>query len=55
MKYSERKKVFEELKARYGKFLTSVLWKMTNDVGLFEEAFQLSLTEMYRHVEKLRG
>ncbi len=47
--------VFEQARAEYAGFLTSVLWKLTGDRELFTEAMQYALLGMWRHVEKLNG
>jgi len=47
--------MFEEVRSRHAEFLTSVLWKLTGDKELFEEALQYSLLQMWRHLEKLKG
>lgn len=55
MKYSRRVETFEQIRAKYGGFLTSVLWKLTGDRELFAEAMQYALLGMWRNVEKLNG
>jgi len=55
MKHSERLELFENVRARYSVFLTSVLWKLTGDKELFTEAMQYSLFGIWQHVEKLKG
>ena len=55
MKYSRRVEIFEQLRAEYTGFLTSVLWKLTGDRELFDEAFQYALLGMWRNAEKLNG
>lgn len=55
MKYSARLEIFEQMRSKYGQFLTSVLWKLTGDKELFAEAMQYALLAMWRHVEKLDG
>jgi RNA polymerase sigma-70 factor (ECF subfamily) len=55
MKHSRRVEIFEQLRAEYTGFLTSVLWKLTGDKELLAEALQYSLLAMWRNVEKLNG
>jgi len=55
MKYSKRVEIFEQVRAKYAGFLTSVLWKLTGDKELFAEAMQYALLGMWRNVEKLNG
>ena len=55
MKYSRRVEIFEQVRAKYAGFLTSVLWKLTGDRELFAEAIQYALLGMWRNVEKLNG
>ena len=55
MKYSRRVEIFEQIRAKYAGFLTSVLWKLTADRELFAEAMQYALLGMWRNVEKLNG
>ncbi len=55
MKYSRRVEIFEQVRAKYAGFLTSVLWKLTADRELFAEAMQYALLGMWRNVEKLNG
>ena len=55
MKHSERLELFENVRARYSVFLTSVLWKLAGDKELFTEAMQYSLFGIWQHVEKLKG
>jgi len=55
MKHSKRLELFENVRARYSVFLTSVLWKLTGDKELFTEAMQYSLFGIWQHVEKLKG
>jgi len=55
MRYARRVESFEQLRAKYGGFLTSVLWKLSGDKELFAEAMQYSLLGMWQHIEKLGG
>jgi len=55
MKYSARLEIFEQARSKYGPFLTSVLWKLTNNKELFAEAMQYAMLAMWRYVEKLDG
>ena len=55
MKYAKRLEIFEQVRATYAGFLTSVLWKLTGDRELFAEAMQYALLGMWRNVEKLNG
>jgi len=55
MKYANRLEIFEQVRAEYTGFLTSVLWKLTGDRELFTEAMQYTLLGMWQHVEKLNG
>jgi len=54
MKHSERLELFENVRARYSVFLTSVLWKLTADREVFAEAMQYALFGIWQHVEKLK-
>jgi len=53
MKYSRQVEIFRQTKQKYMGFLSSVLWKLTNDRELFTEALQYALLEMWRNVAKL--
>ena len=55
MKYFRRVEIFGQVRAKYGRFLASVLWKLTGDKELFAEAMQYALLGMWRNVEKLNG
>jgi len=55
MKYAKRLEIFEQVRATYAGFLTSVLWRLTGDKELFAEAMQYALLGMWRNVEKLDG
>jgi RNA polymerase sigma factor (sigma-70 family) len=55
LNYSKRAETFRQAKARYTRFLASVLWKLTGDRELFTEAMQYALLGMWQHVEKLNG
>lgn len=55
MKYAKRLEIFEQARATYAGFLTSVLWKLTGDKELFAEAMQYAFLEMWQHIEKLNG
>jgi len=55
MEYSRRIEVFTRVKDQYLQLVTAVLWKLTGDRQLFEEAMQYTLMGMWQHVEKLDG
>jgi RNA polymerase sigma-70 factor (ECF subfamily) len=55
MNLSKRAEAFEQLRAKYIRFITSVLWKLTGDRELFTEAMQNALLGMWQNVEKLSG
>ena len=55
MKHSERLELFEKVRAEYAELLSGVLWKLTGDKELFEEAMQNALLIMWKNVEKLEG
>jgi RNA polymerase sigma-70 factor (ECF subfamily) len=55
MNLSRRAETFEQLRAKYIRFLTSVLWKLTGDRELFTEAMQYTLLGMWQNIEKLNG
>ena len=55
MTHAERVAAFDRLRARYLRFLTAVLWKLSGDRELFAEAMQYALLGLWRHVEKLEG
>jgi RNA polymerase sigma-70 factor (ECF subfamily) len=53
MNLSKRAEAFEQIRAKYVRFLASVLWKLTGDRELFTEAMQYSLLGMWQNIEKL--
>jgi len=55
MNLSRRAETFEQLRAKYVKFLASVLWKLTGDRELFTEAMQNALLGIWQNIEKLNG
>ena len=55
MEHSERLELFENIRAHYLVFLTSVLWKLAGDKELFTEAMQYCLLGIWQHIEKLKG
>lgn len=55
MKYSKRLETFEKVRVEHSAFLISVLWKLTGDRELFNEALQYALMGIWQHVEKLKG
>jgi RNA polymerase sigma factor (sigma-70 family) len=55
MKFPRQAEAFERARAKYLKFLASVLWKLTGDRELFTEAMQYALLGMWQHVSKLDG
>jgi len=55
MNLSMRAEAFEQLRAKYVGFLTSVLWKLTGDRELFTEAMQYALLGIWQNIEKLNG
>ena len=55
MRYSKRLELFEKLRSEHSGLLTSVLWKLTGEADLFEEAFQYALLGILTHLEKLTG
>src|SRR3989304_2717144 len=55
MEHSRRIEVFTKVKDQYLQLVTAVLWKLTGDRQLFEEAMQYTLLGMWQHVEKLDG
>jgi len=55
MEYSRRIEVFSKVKDQYLRLVTAVLWKLTGDREIFEEAMQYALLGMWQHVEKLNG
>lgn len=55
MTHAERVEVFDRLRAKYLRFLTAVLWRLTGDRELFAEAMQYALLGLWQHVEKLEG
>lgn len=55
MNLSRRAQLFEQVRAEYLGFLSSVLWKLTGDRELFTEAMQYALLGMWLHIEKLNG
>jgi len=50
-----RVEVFDRLRARYLRFLTVALWRLTGDRELFAEAMQYALLGLWQHAEKLQG
>lgn len=55
MRYSKRLELFEKIRSEYAGLLTSILWKLTGDTELFEEAFQYALLGIWKNIEKLTG
>jgi RNA polymerase sigma factor (sigma-70 family) len=55
MNLSRQAEIFEQIRAKYTRFLVSVLWKLTGDRELFTEAMQYALLGMWQHVGKLNG
>jgi len=55
MEYSRRIEVFTKVKDQYLQMVTAVLWKLTGDRQLFEEAMQYTLLGIWQHIEKLDG
>jgi RNA polymerase sigma factor (sigma-70 family) len=55
MTHEQRVEVFDRLRAKYLRFLTAVLWRLSGDRELFGEAMQYALLGLWRHVEKLEG
>jgi RNA polymerase sigma factor (sigma-70 family) len=55
MRYSKRLELFENLKNEYQGYLTNVLWKLTGDGDIFDEAYQYALLAIWMNLEKLAG
>jgi RNA polymerase sigma factor (sigma-70 family) len=55
MKSPRQAEAFERARAKYMKFLASIIWKLTGDRELFAEAMQYALLSMWQHVGKLDG
>jgi len=55
MKLVRRAEAFEQIRAKYLRFLTSVIWKLTGDSELFTEAMQYALLGMWQNIEKFNG
>jgi RNA polymerase sigma factor (sigma-70 family) len=55
MRYSKRLEFFEKVKNDYIGYLTAILWKLTGDADIFEEAFQYALLAVWTNLEKLTG
>jgi RNA polymerase sigma factor (sigma-70 family) len=55
MNYSKRAELFRQLRTKYIRYLTSVIWKLTGDRELFTEAMQYALLGIWQHIEKLTG
>jgi RNA polymerase sigma factor (sigma-70 family) len=53
MRYSKRLELFENLKNEYQGYLTGVLWKLTGEAEIFEEAYQYALLAIWMNLEKL--
>jgi RNA polymerase sigma factor (sigma-70 family) len=53
MEHLRRIEVFTKVKDQYLQLVTAVLWKLTGDRQLFEEAMQYTLLGMWQYVEKL--
>jgi len=47
--------IFDRVKSQYSGFLTAVLWKLTGERELFEEALQIGLMKIWQNVEKLHN
>jgi len=55
MTHARRVRQFEQVRDRYGRFLESVLWKLTGERDLFAEALQNALLAMWQYLDKLDG
>lgn len=55
MEDSKRLELFEEVRAKYSRFLAGVLWKLTGNSERFSEAYQYALLRIWQNVEKLGG
>ena len=55
MRYPKRLELFENLKNEYQGYLTNVLWKLTGDGDIFDEAYQYALLAIWMNLEKLTG
>ncbi len=55
MRYSKRLELFEKLRSEHAGPLASILWKLTGDAELFNEAFQYALLGIWKNIEKLTG
>jgi RNA polymerase sigma factor (sigma-70 family) len=55
MNLVRRVEAFEQIRAKYLRFLTSVIWKLTGDRELFTEAMQNALLGIWQNIEKLNG
>jgi RNA polymerase sigma factor (sigma-70 family) len=54
-RHARKLRQFDAIMASHGKFLESVIWKLTGDRELFAEAWQNTLLGMWQHIEKLDG
>jgi RNA polymerase sigma factor (sigma-70 family) len=55
MRYSKRLELFEKLKNEYIGYLTTILWKLTCDTDIFDEAIQYAFLAIWMNLEKLTG
>lgn len=54
MKYKERVEAFKKAQDEYSGFIASVLWKLSGNRELFNEALQYTLLQMWKHIKKLQ-
>ena len=55
MDQQKRQELYDDLIARYSNFLTSVLWRLSGNREIFEEAIQNAYMGIWRNVEKLEN
>jgi RNA polymerase sigma factor (sigma-70 family) len=54
-RHAEKLRQFDAVMQNRGKFLESVIWRLTGNRELFAEAWQNTLLGVWQHIEKLDG
>ena len=53
MNHRDKVATFERVRRNYRDFLEGVLWKLTGERELFDEAYQNAMLALWQHIEKL--
>jgi RNA polymerase sigma factor (sigma-70 family) len=53
MRHAQKLRQFDAVMQSHGRFLESVVWKLTGSREVFEEAWQNALLGLWQHIEKL--